>query len=173
MEAEIPALDKEYPEVVNMHDTDVAVVQAELVRASSSQIKKLTAQEVDLRDSVAIVVNAGTVNARKSGTAHHEAGNFTLLDGTVLAAKSNSATLNGRAGLIIADSTGIKNGTAGVLVSREVHGENIRTGILISRKVEGNVETLMDTRATVLAGIIAGAVIGSMLMVGQFLFRRK
>jgi hypothetical protein len=173
MEAEIPALEKEFPEVVNMHDTDVAIVQAELVRASSSQIKQLTAQEVDIRDSVAIVVNAGTVNARKAGIAHLEAENFTLLDGTVLAAKSNSATLNGRAGLIVADSTGIENGTAGVLISREVHGGNIRTGVLISRNVDGDVETLMDTRTTVLAGIVAGAVIGSMLMVGQFLFRRK
>ena len=65
MEAEIPALEKEFPEVVNMHDTNVAIVQAEFVRASSSQIKQLTAQEVDIRDSVAIVVNAETVNARK------------------------------------------------------------------------------------------------------------
>ena len=99
MEAEIPALENEYPEVVNMHETKAASVQAELVRASASQIKQLSAQEVDLRDSVAVVVNAETVNARKTGVAHLEAGNFTLLDGTVLVSKSNSATLKGRAGV--------------------------------------------------------------------------
>ena len=173
MEAEIPALENNYPEVVNMHETQAASVQAELVRASASQIKQLTAQEVDLRDSVAVVVNAETVSARKTGVAHLEAGNFTLLDGTVLVSKSNSATLKGRAGLVITDFAEIENGSAAILASRAIKADTIRTGILISRNVEGNVETLMDTRATVLAGIVAGAVIGSLLMLGQYLFRRK
>lgn len=173
MEAEIPALENNYPEVVNMHETQAASVQAELVRASASQIKQLTAQEVDLRDSVAVVVNAETVSARKTGVAHLEAGNFTLLDGTVLVSKSNSATLKGRAGLVITDFAEIKNGSAAILASRAIKADTIRTGILISRNVEGNVETLMDTRSTVLAGMVAGAVMGSLLMVGQFLFRRK
>jgi len=173
MEAEIPALENEYPEVVNMHNTQAASVQAELVRASASQIKQLSAQEVDLRDSVAVVVNAETVSARKTGVAHLEAGYFTLLDGTVLLSKSNSATLKGRAGLVITDSAEIENGSAAILASRTVKADTIRTGILISRKVEGNVETLMDTRSTILAGIVAGAMMGSLLVVGQFLFRRK
>lgn len=173
MEAEIPALENKYPEVVNMHETEAASVQAELVRASSSQIKQLFAQEVDLRDSVAVVVNADTVNARKTGVAHLKAGNFTLLEGTVFAAKTNTSTINGRAGVVISDSTRFDNGSSGVLISREVQGENIRTGILISRNVDGNVETLMDTRSTVLAGLVAGAAVGTILMLGQFLFRRK
>ena len=173
MDAEIPELENKYPEVVNMHETEAASVQAELVRASSSQIKQLSAQEVDLRDSVAVVVNAETVNARKTGVGHLEAGNFTLLEGTVLASKSDSATLKGRAGLVVSETTRIENGSAGVLISRYVNGENIRTGILISRNVEGNVETLLDTRSTILAGVVAGAVLGSLLMLGQFLFRRK
>jgi hypothetical protein len=173
MEAEIPALENNYPEVVNMHKTQAASVQAELVRASASQIKQLSAQEVDLRDSVAVVVNAETVSARKTSVAHLEAGNFTLLDGTVLVSKSNSATLKGRAGLVITDSAEIENGSAAILASRTVKADTLRTGILISRNVEGNVETLMDTRSTVLAGIVAGAVIGSLLMLGQYLFRRK
>ena len=59
------------------------------------------------------------------------------------------------------------------MVSRDVHGENIRTGILISRNVQGNVETSMDTRTAVLTGVVAGAVVGTLLMLGQFLFRRK
>ncbi len=130
METEFPDLDRDYPEVVNMHETEAASVQAELVRASASQIKQLTAQEVDLRDSVAVVVNAETVNARKTGVAHLEAGNFTLLDGTVLVSKSNSATLKGRAGVVIADTAGIENGSVVVLASRSVKADNIRTGIL-------------------------------------------
>ena len=173
MEAEFPVQESDYPEVVNLHDTEAACIQAELVRASASTIKQLNAQEVDLRNSWAAVVNADTVNARKTGVAHLEAGNFTLLEGTVIAAKTNASTINGRAGVVISDSTRIDNGSSGVLISREVHGENIRTGILISRNVDGNVETLMDTRSTVLAGLVAGAVVGSILMLGQFLFRRK
>jgi hypothetical protein len=173
MESEIPDLDRDYPEVVNMHETEAASVQAELVRASASQIKQLSAQEVDLRDSVAVVVNAETVNARKTGVAHLEAGNFTLLDGTVLVSKSNSATLKGRAGVVMAGTAGIENGSVVVLASRSVKADSIRTGILISRNVEGSVETLMDTRSTILAGVVAGAVLGSLLLLGQFLFRRK
>jgi hypothetical protein len=173
METEFPALESEFPEVINMHETEAASVQAELVRASASRIKQLSAQEVDLRDSVAVVITAETVNARKTGVAHLEAGNFTLLDGTVLVSKSNTASLKGRAGVVIADTAEIENGSAAILASRTVKADTIRTGILISRNVEGNVETLMDTRSTILAGIVAGAVMGSLLMLGQFLFRRK
>jgi hypothetical protein len=173
MVSEIPAMDSDYPEVVNMHETGAASVRADLVRASSSQIKQLSAQEVDLRDSVAVVINAETVNARKTGVAHLEAGNFTLLDGKVLVSKSASANLKGRAGLVITDTAGLENSSAAILVSRQVKADHIRTGLLISRNVEGNVETLMDTRATVLAGVVAGVVLGSILMLGQYLFRRK
>ena len=173
MDSELPAKDSNYPEVVNLSNVVVDSVQAELVRASSSQIKQLSAQEVDLRDSVSVVVTADTLNARKAGIGYGEAGKLTLLESNVFAAKTESLDLKGRAGVVITKSSRIENGYAGVLVSREVQGENIRTSVLISRNVNGNVETLLDTRSTLLVGMAAGAVLGSMLMLGQFLFRRR
>ena len=62
---------------------------------------------------------------------------------------------------------------AGVIVAREVQGQAITTGILIARNVEGNVQTTVDTRGVLIAGAVAGAVIGTCLMLGQYLFRRK
>ena len=57
---------------------------------------------MDLRDSLAFVIDADTVNARKAEIAHVEAGNFTLLDGNVLAAKTDSLVLKGgRAGIVV------------------------------------------------------------------------
>jgi hypothetical protein len=128
---------------------------------------------VDLRDSASFVISADTVNARKSVIGHVEAGNLTLLESNVAASQTNSLELKGRAGVVVADSAHFENGYAGVLVSRDVQGENIRTGLLISRNVTGNVETLLDTRSTILVGVVAGAVVGTILMMGQFLFRRK
>ena len=173
LESEIPAKENIYPEVVNLSNARVDSVQAELVRANSSQIKQLSAQEVDLRDSVSVVVNADTLNARKAGFGYVEAGNLTLLDSNILAAKTESLGLKGRSGAVIANSARIESGVAGVLISRDVQAETIRTGVLISRNVQGKVETLLDTRSTILVGMVAGAVIGSMLMLGQFLFRRR
>ena len=173
MESETSTPENDFPEVVNMQGTDVESVQAELVRASSSQIKRLTAQEVDLRDSIVVVAEADTVNARRVGMAHLEAGNLTLLDGTILAARTNSAIINGRAALVVSDLASIENGVTGVLVGRDVRGDRIRTKVLISRNVQGNVETLLDTRSTLMVGMVAGAVAGTILMLGRFLFRRK
>jgi hypothetical protein len=173
MESALPAMERDFPEVVNLNNAQVDSVQAELVRANSSQIKQLSAQEVDIRDSFSFVVNADTINARKSIIGHVASGNLTLLESNVIAAQTNSLDLKGRAGVVAADSAHIDNGYAGLLVSRDVQGENIRTGLLISRNVTGNVETLLDTRSTVLVGVVAGAIVGSILMVGQLLFRRK
>jgi hypothetical protein len=60
-----------------------------------------------------------------------------------------------------------------VVAGTEIHATNIRTGILIGRQVNGNVETVLDTRTALMAGIIGGTVAGLILLAGRLLFGKK
>jgi hypothetical protein len=43
----------------------------------------------------------------------------------------------------------------------------------LAGNIEGQVETLVDTRQTLIASLSAGFVMGMMLLIGQLLSRRK
>jgi hypothetical protein len=62
---------------------------------------------------------------------------------------------------------------AGVVAGREVHVNETRTGILLARTVHGDVNTVLDTRGALIAGLTAGLFSGLMLLLGRLLFRRK
>jgi hypothetical protein len=47
------------------------------------------------------------------------------------------------------------------------------TVILLAREVHGPVETVLDTRGALLAGLVAGVAIGMVLYVGRLLSRRR
>jgi hypothetical protein len=47
------------------------------------------------------------------------------------------------------------------------------TFVLLAREVNGPVETVLDTRGAVAAGLVAGIAIGLVLFVGGLLTRRR
>jgi hypothetical protein len=62
---------------------------------------------------------------------------------------------------------------AGFVAGREVHVSESRTGILLARTVHGDVNTVLDTRGALIAGLTGGLFAGLMLLLGRMLFRRN
>jgi hypothetical protein len=81
---------------------------------------------------------------------------------------------NSLIGGIYTDNASLGEGAqTGILVGGKVSGEQIRTVFLVARQVEGQVETSLDTRQVALASVLTGVACGAVLLLGQFLFRRK
>jgi hypothetical protein len=164
----------ETPQVVNLSQTSVEKVEAELVRASLTGIEYLTAEEAELQESAAGAVNTEKLTARDSIIGFVNTGSASIEDCITVAVRAeDNISFNGVAGVVVGGTVQVEELDAVLVVGREVNGANIRSGLLISREVHGNVETLMDSRTALLAGLAGGISAGLVLLVGRLLFRRK
>ena len=62
---------------------------------------------------------------------------------------------------------------AGFVAGRDININESRVGILLARTVHGDVNTVLDTRGALIAGLTGGLFAGLMLLLGRVLFRRK
>lgn len=162
------------PQVINLTHTQAQQVEAELVRVHQSLVGRVDAGEVDLQQSAALQISAQNISAHTTSIASVQAKSFAMHESAVAVVRATQADLDGRAGLILAQSATMGAGSrSGLLVSNQVKTEQVRTTILLARQVEGPVETVMDTRQVLLASLVAGVAAGTVLLLGQFLFRRK
>jgi hypothetical protein len=104
------------------------------------------------------VVNAGEIVTSQSGVGF---------------AQAEKMSLSGYTGAVVAGSADVHHGAAGFVAGREVHVSEARTGILLARTVYGDVNTVLDTRGALIAGLTGGLFAGLMLLLGRVLFRRK
>jgi hypothetical protein len=163
----------ELPQVVNLSQVDAGNVRAEFVRASQTSIEKLEAEEADLNVGIIGVATTGKLNSRRAIIGAVFAKQAELHEAAVAGVRGESISLNGNAGLMVARSLEAPEVNGIVVAGTEIHATNIRTGILIGRQVNGNVETVLDTRTALMAGIIGGTVAGLILLAGRLLFGKK
>jgi hypothetical protein len=97
----------------------------------------------------------------------------TLQDSVAAAVRAEKISVNGNAGLVVAESVEFGNAYAGVVAGREIRSEKIESIILLARNVDGNVTTVIDTRGALIAGLVGGLFAGSMLLLGRMVFGRK
>lgn len=162
------------PQVINLTHTQAQQVDAELVRVHQSLVGRVDGGEVDLQQSAALQISAQNISAQTTSIAYAQAKGFAMRESDAVIVRANQADLDGRAGLILAQSVTLGAGSrCGLLVANQVKTEQVRTTILLARQVEGPVETAMDTRQVLLASLVAGVAAGTVLLLGQFLFRRK
>ncbi len=175
MNPEIPSAESEVenPQVINLNGVSVEHVGAELVRASQSQINHVEADEVAIRGGMVIHVSAGRVSAHEAGLVAIQANDIVINQGAAGLALSETVNLAGRAGVVLTDTANLHHSGATLLVATHVGADRVQTGILIARRVEGNVETYMNTRQVVAAGVLSGLVAGLILLAGRLLFGRK
>jgi hypothetical protein len=102
-----------------------------------------------------------------------QAGEIIVQNGATGMARAETADLNGYTGVVVAGTANLGNAYAGVVAGREVRGERIESIILLSRNVQGNVQTVIDTRGALIAGIVGGLFAGLMLLLGRALLGRK
>jgi hypothetical protein len=96
-----------------------------------------------MHNSVALAVRADLVELEAGAAAGALAGQVTLA--------------NSRVGIVVADRADMRDSPTVILLAREVHGP---------------VETVLDTRGALLAGLVAGVAIGMVLLVVRLLGRR-
>ncbi len=169
------AIEEEQPEVVNLIDSQADLIEADLVRTSRSYVGSLHAEEVELLQAVALDVDARDLNANMSALGVVQSTSVSATNSLLLAARAEHLEINNSLiGGIYADNTILGEGSqAGVLVTGKASGEHIRTVVLVARQVDGPVETMLDTRQVALASVLTGVACGIVILLGQFLFRRK
>jgi len=161
------------PQVTNISQAEVASVHAESVRMHQADAETITAEDVELRQSAAANVKASTIIAHQSGLAVVEAGEVNTSQSGLGFARAANISASGLTGAVVAGSAEIQNGMAGFVAGREVHVNESRTGVLLARTVNGDVNTVLDTRGALIAGLTGGLFAGLMLLLGRVLFRRK
>jgi len=168
-------IEEDQPEVVNLIDSQADLIEADLVRTSRSYVGSLHAEEVELYQAIAMDVDAQNLNANMSALGVVQAASVSSTDSLLLAARADRLEINNSlTGGIYADNAILGQGSqVGVLVTGKASGEQIRTVVLIARQVDGPVETMLDNRQVALASVLTGVVCGMVILVGQFLFRRK
>ncbi len=169
------SIEEAQPEVVNLIDSQADLIEADLVRTSRSYVGSLHAEEVELHQAVALDVDAQNLNANTSVIGVVQAASVTTTNSLLVAARAERLEINNSlTGGVYADNTILAEGSqTGILVTGKASGEQIRTVVLVARQVDGPVETMLDTRQVALASVLAGVACGIVILLGQFLFRRK
>jgi hypothetical protein len=163
----------ETPQIVNLSQTTVDHVQAELVRASLTGIQQLHAEEAELHESAAGLLSGKSLTARRSIIGLVNTGSAVIEQGLTGAVRAENLSVKGKAGVAVGNALQAEDLNAILVAGGEVRAANIRSGLIISRAVHGNVETLLDARSALLAGLVGGVVAGLLLMVGRLLFGRR
>jgi len=163
----------EIPQVANVTNASVEVVEAKLVRMHQSAAQEITADEVDLQQSAALDVTTAEVNAHEAALGLVTARDVDLNNSAVAIIRAETANIAGSAGVVLAESANLGNTYAGVVAGNEVRSERIESLILLARNVEGDVQTVVDTRSALIAGMVGGLLAGIFLLVGRMLFGHK
>jgi redox-regulated HSP33 family molecular chaperone len=164
---------KETPQVTNLDTTSVEVIEAEMVRMHQSAAQEITADEVGLHQSAALDVAAAEVSTHESALGLVSAKDVEMTNSAAGAIRAENVNLTGSAGVVIAESVNLGNTYAGVVAGSEVRGEQIETLFLFSNHVEGDVQTVVDTRGALIAGMVGGLLTGTILLIGRLVFGRR
>lgn len=160
-------------QVTNISHADVQNVRAELVRMHQADAEIVTAEEVEMQNSAAGSIKANTIGGNMILMGAVNAEEVFVENGGVGYAQAGKMSVSGYTGAVVAGSAEVHHGMAGFVAGREVHVNESRMGILLARTVNGDVNTVLDTRGALIAGLTAGLFAGLMLLLGRMLFRRN
>ena len=74
-------------------------------------------------------------------------------------------------GAVVTEHAVLQDSRVGITIARKAELNNSSSIILLAQEVEGNVETILDTRGALLAGLVSGIAVGLVLLVGNLLRR--
>jgi hypothetical protein len=163
----------ESPQVTNIIHSDVVNVRAETVRMHQSDAETITAEDVEMQNSAAGRVHADNVTGHMILMGAVKAEDISLNESGLGFAQAGKMSVSGYTGAVVAGCAEVHHGLTGFLAGREVHANELRTGILLARSVQGDVNTVLDTRGALIAGLTGGLFAGLMLLLGRALFRRR
>jgi ABC-type protease/lipase transport system fused ATPase/permease subunit len=152
------------PEVNNLEEkpTEEQVfsggdIQADQVSAQG-MINQITANHVSIHDGAVLMVQSGSMDVTDGGIGFARAEQVVFQDGS--------------AGMLVANVVTGENIGANLMISREVQATVIKTSVLLAGRIDGPVETKVDARGALFAGLAAGAGMGVVLAVARLLTKR-
>lgn len=160
-------------QVINLDMTRVEAVEAQLVRLHQSAVQEITAEEVSMQFSGAFDVATAEVSAHESALGLVSARDVEMTNSAAAAIRADNVNVTGQAGVVVAETIHLGNTYAGMVAGQNVRGERIETLVLLSNRVEGDVQTIVDTRGALIAGMVGGLLAGIFMLVGRFVFGRK
>jgi len=163
----------EVPQVVNLSNVNVDNVRAELVRASHAAIRKLEAEEADVNGIIVGTATTGRFSGRRAAIGAINAQQADVREAFVGGVRGESISINGTTAMMVANSINATEAKAAIVAGAQINAQNIRTGLLIGRNINGNVHTLVDGRAALVAGVLGGLIAGLVMLAGKVLFGRK
>ena len=164
---------EEAPQVTNLSTSSSEIIEAEMVRMHQSAAQEITADEVALHQSAAIDVTAAKVSTHESALGLVNAKDVEMNNSAAAAIRAENVNVIGQAGIVMAGSINLGNTYAGVVAGDKVHAERIETLLLLGNHIEGDVQTVVDTRGALIAGMVGGLMTGIVLLIGRLVFGRK
>jgi hypothetical protein len=134
-------------------------MEEDRVDAVDVAVAKIVSHQVNIKDGIAGIVEAGNLELRDSAT--------------IVLQSQNAIVKDARAGVIITNTANIQDTHANVLIAQEIQGGPVRSVILLAGNVEGSVETYLNTRQALFAGLAAGIGAVLILLIKQFFTRHK
>lgn len=163
----------ESSQVTNLATANVEVIEAGMVRMHQSAAQEITADEVSMQLSIGLDIATAEVVAHESALGLVNAKTVDMTNSAAGAVRSETVNVVGSAGAVIAGTAHMGNTYAGVVAGRDVRGERIETLILLGNHVEGTVQTVVDTRGALIAGMVGGLLTGIILLIGRLVFGRR
>jgi hypothetical protein len=147
-------------------------VQADLVRMHQSAAGQIIADELNLHMSAAGEVRASMVEGHEAALGLVSANEVWMTNSAAGAVQGDNVVVDGGSAVVLARNVSLHNAYTGVVADQQVQADEIRTVILLGGKVDGPVHTSLDTRQTILAGLIGGVIAGTILAVARLFMRR-
>src|SRR3990170_3012030 len=126
----------------------------------------LTADVIHLNGGTIGAISADAVQIQRGGATRIVATDVELRQGAMGVRATQVGLAGGGAGMVMGEQVGLDNSRVGLTLARRADLTNSNTFILLAREVNGPVETVLDTRGAVAAGLVAGIAIGLVLFVG-------
>lgn len=169
----MPEPEEEQPQVTQMTQASASSIRADLVRMHQSAAQTVVSSDAGLHQSAALEVKTENAAAHESALGLVNAVAVNMENSGAGALLAETVQMNGYAGAVIAENAEVGTAYVGVVAGREVRAQRIESVVMLARHVEGDVQVMLDARGALIAGLLGGALAGSILLIGRLLFGRK
>ena len=155
---------------VQVNNTTVQAVQAEVARLQGSMAREIRASEIEARQSLLGLVSAENVRTSDGVVGLAQTSVLHLSNSTAIATRAQDVVCkDSTVTVMYTDRAQLSETQNLLMVARTVEGGPVRTGILLAGQVNAPVETMVDTPRAMFAGLTAGITVGLVLLVGKML----
>jgi hypothetical protein len=155
-------------------DPEEGKLTADVIQLNGGEIGAISADSVQIQQGGATRVIAREVGLRRGAVGLVDADEVAMNQSWAVGVRGTQVGLDGGgAAIVTGGHVGMGNSRVGLTVAGTADLRDSSTFVLLAREVHGPVETVLDTRGTITAGLVAGMAIGMVLFVGGLLSRRR